>query len=390
MRKILLMVLFCATGVQAGSWNDVNEALVKEDWGLADIHLEELEKKRLSSRERYNLLLNKAWVKFKLGLSGEAKQVLAEISRLDYSPNELEALNLHDTLLTVKYDRFRSLPPVDKRIIIDSSDNSYRNTDYLYSALSATTWTRQKVNDFLTIDTDITPFLKPIAPKLFRGEFEKPEDFIVRVEDAQNEYKSLMEKFYDSQRQKKWELEQKIEQRKAFLPTIGRLYTQAAIKKTIGTPQFELSSYNAISEYFPGRITPSKDTDLFNGVNIAINEPIQTAPNLKSLLRQAKPILVFSYMGQDIQLSNVLLELSDGRVIEATMIDKEVDQQFASYQVPEIVYKAVDDLVVTGPSSIIEGKTEVLLKSLDPEIMRLKTALSKAELANNQAVIARL
>ncbi len=390
MIRVILLTFLFSMNAHAGNWADVNKALMQEDWGLADIHLDELGQQRISQQERFNVMLNQAWVKYKLGLSGEAKILLSRISRLEYSPDELETLNLQDTLLTVKYDHIETLPPADNRVIVDAADELSSRSDYIYSALSAATWTKRKVNEYLTVNSETTPFLKPIAPKLVRGEFEKPSDFIIRVEQAQNEYKQAMEKFYDSQRRNREKIEQIIDQRKAYLPTIARLYTQVAIKKTMGKPNFYLNAYNATTEYFPGRIASSKDTDLFSGVNVAIDEPIETAPNLKSLLRQAEPILVFSFSMQEIKLTNVLLELPNKRIIEARLIDKAIDQQLASYQVPEIAIDGSDEYVQTAPGSVVEGKTEVLLKSLDPEIMRLKTELSKAESMNNQAVIARL
>ena len=164
------------TNGYAGSWSEVNQALVDENWGLADIHLDELANQRLSERAKFNLYLNQAWVKYKLGLTGEAKNVIANIRTLNYEPDELESLNLHDTILTVKYDHIKSLPSADKRVIIDTSNWANESSDYLYSALSATTWTKRKINEYLTIDTNTTPFLKPIAPKLIRDEFEKPEN----------------------------------------------------------------------------------------------------------------------------------------------------------------------------------------------------------------------
>ena len=388
--RIFVVILFFSISAHAGLWNDVNQSLIQKNWAMADLQLDELSSQNVSDRERYNILLNQSWVKLNLGLTGEAKNLLTQIDRLTYEPTELEALTLHDTSLMVKYHHITSLPPIENRIIIDSSDNRLIDRANLYSAFSAASWTSKKIDEFLKVKKDTSPFLKPMPPKLIRGEFEKPDDFIARVEIAQNQYKQAMELFYDSEQQKKSDLQREINQRRSYLPTLSRLYTQAAIRKTIGQPEFNLVKYNAITEYFPGRIIPSQQTDLFKGITIASDEPIETARDIKPLLKMAKPVLVFTFNNQEIQLSNVLLELPDHKIIEVRLIEDSVDQQFASYQVPEIEYSELDSTGLSTAASVVEGKTEVLLKSIDPEIKRLKNALVNAELANNQAAISRL
>ena len=388
--KTLVILLFISLSVHAGSWTDINQSLTQKDWAMADLQLDELARKNVSDRERYNILLNHSWVKLNLGLTGEAKSLLGQINKLFYKPTELEALTLHDTSMMVKYHHISSLPPIENRIIIESSDYAQNDSTRLYSAFSAASWTSKKIDEFLDIKQATSPFIKPLPPKLTRGEFEKPDDFIERVEIAQNQYKQGMELFYANEREKKLGLERQIKQRREYLPTLSRLYTQAAIKKTIGQSGFQLAKYNAITEYFPGQIVPSQQTDLFKGITIAVDEPIETAPTLKSPLNSAKPVLVFTFKNQEIQLSNVLLELPNNQIKEVRLIQDSLEQQFASYQVPEIEYSESSSAGITTASSVVEGKTEVLLKSIDPEIKRLKGALISAELANNQAAIVRL
>ncbi len=390
MKKIALLLVLASLNAHAATWSDVNRALADKNWTLADLHIEQLLHKNLSSRATFNARLNQAWVKLNLGLTGEAKAILGQIDDIDYAPSELEAMTYHDTQLTVRYHHIDTLPPVEDRIIIDSSASHAGTSTYLYSSASAAAWTTKKVKDYLTVKSSATPFLKPIAPALVRGEFERPQDFILRVEEAQNQYKAAMQQFHESLKRKQQQQAEQAQLRKEFLPTISRLYTQAAIRRTIGAPVFSLGTYNATTEYFPARVGASRDTDLFKDIEIAIDQPLESAPQLKPLLRQAEPVLVFSFSDQEIHLTNVLIKLPDNRILEARVIDKAAEQQFATYQVPEISYAALSNPAEPEPGSSVVGKTEVLLKSLDPEIMRLKGELSSAEQADNQAAIARL
>lgn len=419
-------ILICLSlPVQADIWDDINQSLLAENWALADIQLYDVEKQTTSQRERFNVLLNQAWVKLKLGLTGEAQSKINKAKSLSYQPGELEKLTLDDTTLIIKYHHLSTSQEFDRLIIIDKSLNmdnaslyfNQSDTDnldlyisqvtgytinelygqqtdkansYFRNARSASVWTRRKIDEYMESGEESTPFIKPIPPKLLRGEFEKTDQFITRVEQAQNRYKKVVERFHQNEREKQQALVKQRRQKEQYLPTISRLYTQAAIKKTIGLPQFELQPYNAENEFFTAKIKPQNTSDFFQGLTVAIDEPIDTAREFKKLLLQAKPALIFSYSQKGVTLVKALIELPDQSLREARIIEQVEEQQLASYQVPEIEYQ--QDYVAAGIGSVgsLRTSSEVLLKSIDPEIKRLKTALNSAEIANDQQKIERL
>ena len=398
--RLFFSLLFLALPVHASTWGEVNQSLLEENWALADIQLSELSKGTISQRERFNVLLNQAWVNLKLGLQDEAKSNVKRIKSLSYVPTELEKLTLNDTALMIKYQPIASLPEIDVRMTVDADESAGSDPEeksypyeqrYLFkTAQSASQWATKKIDQFLDSDVKQSVFIKPIAPKLDRGEFEKSEQFIARVEEAQNQYKKMMETFYQNERAKKLAVESQRRQREQYLPTVSRLYTQVALKKTIGKPEFILEPYVPDREYFLAKIQPEHSSDLFQGLTVAIDEPIATAPRLKGMLLQAKPALIFKYDTNGVKLASVLLELPDRSIREVTVIEQpEEQQQFASYQVPEIHYQP-DDETTSSASRIFMGSSEVILNSIDPEIKRLKTALGSAQLSNNRQTIARL
>ena len=393
--RLFFSLLILALPLQANTWSEANQSLLAEDWALADIQLDEISQGRISSRERFNVLLNQAWVKLKLGLQDEAATKIKRIESLSYTPTELEQLTVSDTALMIKYSHKAALPEVDTRIIVDTDEGAeteMSESQYQFrSAQSASQWATKKIDQFLDTDEKQSAFIKPVAPKLIRGEFEKSGAFISRVEEAQNQYKKMMEQFYGNEREKKKRVDNQRRQREQYLPTVSRLYTQVALKRAIGKPELQLQPYNTESEYFLARINPENRSDLFKGLTIAIDEPIDTAPQFKQMLLQAKPALVFEYGSKGVRLASVLIELPDRSLREARVIEwPEEQQQFASYQVPEIHFQPEEDTDNQTAARSFTGSSEVWLKSVDPEIKRLKAELGSAQLANNQQVMARL
>jgi len=385
----LAFICYCTAANAVSSfsllWSEANDSLIAKDWEAAHLVLTRLSKgEKLTPRQQYSVNANHAWVLLQLGLKNDAKEKLNKIEMINYSPSILESASVEDTKVAILLDGITDLPPIHERIIYSTSISESKGMSDLTFQVGSTKemqeWVEQQIINYLTPRKIKEPFLKPQAPKMTRGEFEKSKDFIRRVEVAQKQYLEKVQKLQEKLIVEQEAVQQEQKQKLSHINTVRRQITQVALNKYMEDKRFNLNRYEADPEVFTGTIGETRSVGDEVDYRVVISVPHNLAKQLKPKLTDAEPILVFRLKDNKLLLHRVLLQLPDNEVRVAQIDDAHREDNFIStYEVPEVGFK-----LETGSSSIssimqIQAATEVLALSIDPEILHLKKELITAK-----------
>lgn len=396
-RTLLISLLLLAAALSpihateiTSDWQRAEQALIAKQWATADLLLDAVAKQRnLTAAHRFNLALNQAWVALQLGQKQLASNHLRVAYNLSYQPSELEQMALEDTRLAILLADVKGLPPMDERIVYSGTPS--KQTQFFNTLEQMQEWIGSRLNHYLEPRSYNTPFAKPVAPILTRGEFEKPSAFLQRVETAQTEYLKRIESYHQRTVEQQQSVEREQQAKMTYLPTLRRLYTQIALGHFLGSSQFQLHTYEAEPEFFPATISLQGAATTATDYPIILDEPIGPAKSLKPALQQAQPLLVYRLSNNILTLTHFLLQLPNQEV-RVARLDNRTGREttLTQYQVPEVSLPTQQLSSNSSTLSQIMGATEMLALNIDPEIRKLKQQLVTAQSGANQQRIVTL
>lgn len=372
---------------------EVEKALANEDWARAELLLGRQAKSDLAPEKQFRVQARRAWVALQMGQKERARRFLERARALEGQDSpRAEALLLDVRLALRLANAPEKLPPRGERVVLSPSADAQESTEAPFQRVQE--WVQGHLEDFLDASTPSTPFAKPVPPELERGEFEKTEDFIQRVEKAQKQYMARVKAVRRGQKanQERQATERALRERR--LPRVRRVLTQYALHRFVGAADFEVQRYAADPELFPGKVALDGANKTYE---VVVPEPIQTAPEVKDRLQEAAPFLVFRLGNDSLALSQILLDAPEDSGLRLAQLGQEegMGSKVAEYQVPEVDLAGKGQSAPSGSSAgealdRLHQATEVLALNLDPEIKRLRGELAQAQQADNQDRIAKL
>ena len=367
----------------------IDQAQAERDWIEVDSLINQAKRYTKDKALQFNLLSNQAWAALQMGEVIQAQKRLASAKQLssDVDLSDDQQAAFQDTINAIKLVHIENLPPLQTRVVLGgnaafthSQEESFAEENAAFDYINQQV--AQRIKSYSKPNLPPETFAKPIPPKLQRGEFEKTQKFIIRVEAAKKAYLNRIKTLRVFEEKQISNYQKSTKHREKNIVEMQRLFTQMMMMNQVfHKVKLTNLNYDADKEQFFGTVSVSNTEREYFRYPIVLPYPIDEAREAKKHLLKSNPLLIYALSKGRLDLKNILLSeaSSNNNAIHIAQLTEENNQPtaIATYEVPLVLFQS--KIIATSLQSDAILADSVISISIDPEIKKIKRKIAKAQ-----------
>jgi len=367
--------------------------LANRDWLSAEQTLKEMAK---VNKPPYNIAeqhIILTWIYVNQNDLENARQHIVKVEELLKENEKKQIISsfvetmLHHAKLALQFPNINDYEHKDELIFVGGDSIGTQITENVdkYNFLSFVNEKIQRfVNDDLNAIKKPSLFAYPTPKKLEKGEFEKTSDFLTRVKNEEEKYRSRVMFLKKQISEKEMLYHSAMKSRLNAKALLANVYTEFVMNRVLNKVDLVSLNYDADKELFYSHFQANAQYENKNKTvldyNLIIPFPIKEGPKFKEGINQHKPVLVFQRTGKELKLVSIFVVPKEGKPVLASVVDKEnKNSRIVKYEIPEIKFQ-LGNIETQSTITLVDSVSTL---SIDPEINKLKEKINQV-LADKQ------